>query len=182
MTDTLPEIPIPTPEQKREQMRETLPERIAAFREADYYLMSGVHLAIEAGISPEEICAELRRGGLGEEADRLLAAPPVLRDVERVLTAAGVVMRASDDGAELLLDVGTPFARGALLVRHGGDEPDLEVMGQTAEVAVPALYDAGYQLALLNDHQVTPLDRAQALAEFCRSSHGFGVLPAKPAS
>ncbi|MEV6363207.1 hypothetical protein [Nocardia asteroides] len=184
MTDT---IPSPSPEQQRKQMRETLPDRIAAFLEADYYLMSIVHLAIEAGISPEEIRSELVSGGLAEDADRLLAAPPVLRDVERVLTAIGVVLHGPDDDVDLELDVASPFTRGALVVRHadGGaspsDPPDLEYMRQVAEVAVPALYDAGYQLALLDYHRVTPLDRDRALAEFTCSTDDFGVLVAESA-
>lgn len=179
MTEARPQLPRPSPQQQRENARDTLTGVIDEFLKADYALMSAVHMAVENGVTPEEIRAEFTDFGLAEDAERALAAPPLLAAIDRVLTDAGVLMRAPADGEELWLDVSSPQRRGVVV--HQADDgpahsPDLEFMRQVAEVAVPALYDAGYRLAALEERRIVPLDRSQALAQFSCSTADFAVL------
>lgn len=168
-------------EELHENVRVNLLAWVADWLKTDYSMMSSVHTAVHGGMTPAAIRAALADTAVVGEIERLLTIPRSLQQIEAVLVKAGIRMYSDADEDVLWLDVVSLPLRG-VTVSHciGGDDssqpPDAEFMRQVAEVAVPALYQAGYRLARLEGFRVTPLDRERALAEFAISTECFGIL------
>ncbi|MFI8977199.1 hypothetical protein ACIGO9_30250 [Nocardia asteroides] len=152
--------------------------------DADYDLISTVVYALESGVDREEIRASYARTALRDQAEWIFPMFERREQVFRLLDGAGVRMRTDEAGSrELSLDVeGLPF-RGVTISHCDewcppGQPFDRARMRRVAEVAVPAVYRAGYRLVAIDGPTVTALEIGQALDLFAESEADFGVVTA----